>query len=143
MFVCPATPLLEPENYQVFLWFPSTPLLGPDLIFGHNRLFPRLFNSFLYYHLVIRRYCVLTWFLDESSRKQINIIRTYKPETAVAQWLTCCATNRKFAGSIPAGVSGFSVDIKSFRSHYGSGVDSASNRSEYQEHFLGVKVAGA
>jgi hypothetical protein len=31
----------------------------------------------------------------------------------------------------------------SFRSHYGSGVDSASNRNEYQEHFLGVKAAGA
>jgi hypothetical protein len=25
--------------------------------------------------------------------------------TAVAQWLRCCATNRKVAGSIPAGVS--------------------------------------
>jgi len=24
--------------------------------------------------------------------------------TAVAQWLRCCATNRKVAGSIPAGV---------------------------------------
>ena len=32
--------------------------------------------------------------------------------------------------------------IKSFRSHYGPGVDSASNRNEYQEHFLGVKAAG-
>ena len=31
----------------------------------------------------------------------------------------------------------------SFRSHYGPGVDSASNRNEYQEHFLGVKAAGA
>jgi len=31
------------------------------------------------------------------------------------------------------------VDIKSFRSHYDHGVDSASNRNEYQEHFLGVK----
>jgi len=38
---------------------------------------------------------------------------------AVAQWLSCCATNRNVAGSIPAGVSGFFVDIKSFRSHYG------------------------
>ena len=28
-------------------------------------------------------------------------------ETAVAQWLRCCATNRKVAGSIPAGVNGF------------------------------------
>jgi len=32
---------------------------------------------------------------------------------------------------------------KSFRSHYGSGVDSASNRNKYQEYFLGVKAAGA
>ena len=31
----------------------------------------------------------------------------------------------------------------SFRSHYGPGVDSASNINEYQEHFLGVKAAGA
>jgi len=38
----------------------------------------------------------------------------------------------KVAGSIPAGVSGFFIDIKSFRSHYGPGVDSASNRNEYQ-----------
>jgi len=30
-----------------------------------------------------------------------------------------------------------------FRSHYGPGVDSASNRNEYQDHFLGIKVAGA
>jgi len=52
--------------------------------------------------------------------------------TAVAQWLRCCATNRKVAGSIPAGVSGFFIDIKSFRSHHGPGVDSASNRNDYQ-----------
>ena len=32
---------------------------------------------------------------------------------------------------------------KSFRSHYGPGVDSASNRNEYQEYFLGIKAAGA
>jgi hypothetical protein len=32
---------------------------------------------------------------------------------------------------------------QSFRSHYGPGVDSASNRNEYQEYFLGVKAAGA
>ena len=35
------------------------------------------------------------------------------------------------------------IDIKSFRSHYGPGVDSAPNRNEYQEYFLGVKAAGA
>ena len=30
--------------------------------------------------------------------------------TAVAQWLRCCATNRKVAGSILASVSGFFID---------------------------------
>jgi len=44
---------------------------------------------------------------------------------------------------IPAGVIGFFIDIKSFRWHYGPGVDSASNRNEYQEYFLGLKAAGA
>ena len=57
--------------------------------------------------------------------------------TAVAQWLRYCASNRKVAGSIPAGV------IKSFRSHYGPGVNSTPNTNEYQEHFLGVNSAGA
>ena len=52
--------------------------------------------------------------------------------TAVAQWLRCCATKPKVAGSIPV-----------FRKHYGPGVDSASNRNEYQEYFLGIKAAGA
>ena len=60
-----------------------------------------------------------------------NYFRTVM--TAVAQWLRCCATDRKVAGSISAG------DIKSFRSHCGPGVDSASNRNEYKEHFLGGK----
>jgi len=63
--------------------------------------------------------------------------------TAVAQWLRCCATNRKVAGSIPASVSGFFIDIKFLRSHYGPRVDSTSNRNEYQEYFLGIKAAGA
>jgi len=31
----------------------------------------------------------------------------------------------------------------SFRSHYAPGVDSASNRNEDQEYFLGVNAAGA
>jgi len=62
--------------------------------------------------------------------------------TLTSQWLRCCATNRKVAGSILVGVSGF-IEIKSFRSHYGPGVDSASNRNEYQEYFLGLKAAGA
>jgi len=61
----------------------------------------------------------------------------------VAQWLRCCDTNWKVAGSIPDVVNGFFFDIIYFRSHYGPGVDSASNRNEYQVHFLRVKAAGA
>ena len=49
--------------------------------------------------------------------------------TALAQWLRRCATNWKVTGSILASVSGFFIDIKSFRSHYGPGVDSTSNRN--------------
>jgi len=45
-------------------------------------------------------------------------------------------------GSITAGFSGFFIGIKTFRSHYGPGVDPASNRNEYQEYFLRVKAAG-
>ena len=36
----------------------------------------------------------------------------------------------------------FSVTY-SFRLHHGPGVDSAPSKNEYQEHFLGVKAAGA
>jgi len=36
----------------------------------------------------------------------------------------------------------FFIDII-LRPHYGPGVDSASNRNEYQEYFMGVKAAGA
>jgi len=61
---------------------------------------------------------------------------------AVAQWLRCCATNRKVAGSIPAGVSGFFIELFIPIAH-DPGVDSASNRNGYQEYFLGVKTAGA
>ena len=32
---------------------------------------------------------------------------------------------------------------QSFRSHCDPGVDSVSNRNEYQEYFLGVNAAGA
>jgi len=37
----------------------------------------------------------------------------------------------------------FFIDIKPLRSHHCPGVDSASNRNEYQEYLLGVKGAGA
>jgi hypothetical protein len=49
----------------------------------------------------------------------------------------------KSESPMPAGVSGFFIDVKSLRSYYGPGVDSVTNRNEYQEHFLGLKAAGA
>jgi len=58
---------------------------------------------------------------------------------AVAQWLRRCAANRKVAVSIPDCVMEFFMDIKTFRSHYGPGVDSASNRNEYHGAFPGGK----
>jgi len=36
----------------------------------------------------------------------------------------------------------WNFSLTSFRSHYGPGVDSASNRNENQGYFLGVKTAG-
>ena len=61
--------------------------------------------------------------------------------STVVKILCYKSEGRWFAGA--ASVSGFFIDIKSFRSHYGPGVDSACNRNEYQEHILGVKAAGA
>ena len=63
--------------------------------------------------------------------------------TAVAQWLRCCATNWKVAGSIPDGVIGISHWHNPPYRTYGPEVDTASNRNEYQEDFLGVNAAGA
>jgi len=57
--------------------------------------------------------------------------------TAVAQWLRCCATNRKVTGSMSAGVIGFFIDIILLIVLSPWGVESASNRNEYQEYFLG------
>ena len=61
--------------------------------------------------------------------------------TAVAQWLRYCATNQEVVGSIPDGVIGvFHLHNTSDRT-MALGVDSASNRNEYQENFLGVNAA--
>jgi hypothetical protein len=51
-------------------------------------------------------------------------------------WLRHCATSRKVAGSIPDGVGIFLL-------HNGPGVDTVSDRSEYQEYFLELKAADA
>ena len=98
------------------------------------------FFFFFFFFFPPRTQCITGMFLGEFPY-HINRINKVRPW--MCQWLRCCATNRKVAGSIPASVIGFFIDIKSFRSHYGPGVDSASNRNEYQKHFLGVKAAGA
>jgi hypothetical protein len=56
--------------------------------------------------------------------------------TAVAQWLRYCVTNQKVAGSIPDGVMEIFIDINPSDLTMALGVDSASNRNEYQEYFL-------
>ena len=45
-------------------------------------------------------------FLDDELLVDISLKYQFKRGTAVAQWLKCCATNRKVTGSIPAGVIG-------------------------------------
>ena len=54
-------------------------------------------------------------------------------------WLRHCATDRKVADSIPDGVIGIFLLAQSFRPHCGPGVDSACNRNECKEYFLGVR----
>jgi len=52
-----------------------------------------------------------------------GVITRCRRGTAVAHWLRCCATNRKVASSILLVSLEFFIDIKTFRSHYGPGVD--------------------
>ena len=53
-----------------------------------------------------------------------------------------CASSRTVPESIPGGVTGFIVTY-SFRPYHGPGVDLDASENEYQEHFLGLKAAGA
>jgi len=76
------------------------------------------------------------WPTDHRIQDTHNTVPFVAWETMVAQWLRRYATNQKVAGSIPAGVIRFFIDIEYFRSHCGPGVDSASTRNEYQEHAL-------
>jgi hypothetical protein len=55
--------------------------------------------------------------------------------TRYRSWLRHYAKSRKVPDTIPDGVFEFFQFIQSFQPHYGSGVDSASNRNEYQESF--------
>ena len=59
--------------------------------------------------LKTRQFWLLFWCMCEKCWSvHLNNSKTYLKgvETAVAQWLRCCVTNRKVAGSIPGGVIG-------------------------------------
>jgi len=79
-------------------------------------------------------YHVVLTTLRSSCTSQYFYRALFKDGTAVELWFRCCVTNRKVAGSTPASVIGFFIDITYFRTHYGPGIDSASNRNEYQEY---------
>ena len=69
-----------------------------------------------------------------------DVIIIVPSHSSVAQWLRCYATNRKVTGSIPAGVSVIGI----FHWHKVLPialwlVAPASNRNEYQQHYLGGK----
>jgi hypothetical protein len=72
-----------------------------------------------------------------------SVIPNWLWGTAVAQWLRCCATNRKVASSIPDGV------IEIFLWHNPSdrtmalGLTQSLTEMSTRRIFLGVKAAGA
>jgi len=89
----------------------------------------------------MRQYCscILRSLMNALYRSQ-NILREIKHKIPSnvdrgGTVVKCCAINRKVAGSIPAGVIGI-FHWHKIRSHNGPGVDSTSNRNEYQEHLL-------
>ena len=119
---------------KLYIWI--RPLYGAETwtLWKLRKKYPESFEMY---------YCRRTEKINSADCVRNEVLHRVEERTAVAQWLRCCATNRRVAGSIPAGVSGFFIDVKTFRSHYGPAVDSASNRNEYQEYFVGVKAAGA
>ena len=64
-------------------------------------------NIYIFFNLLFHPTAVKTWPIEMSE----ILLSTYTKGTAVAQWLRCCATNRKVAGSIPDGVMEFFTDI--------------------------------
>jgi hypothetical protein len=68
---------------------------------------------------------------------QITLALVGPGGTRYRSWLRHYATTRKVAGSIPNEVIGLFQFTETFQPHYGTGVDSASNRNEYQESSWG------
>ena len=112
---------------------------GAEKLFDHPVLYTLLLSPFVTPQVQLRKQSFSSVCTNVLNFQELSDYTV----TAVAQWLSCRVTNRKDAGSTPAGVGGFFIDINSFRLHCGPGVESASNKNEYQEYFLGVKAAGA
>ena len=94
-------------------WVQMTPTLAA--VYCLDSAFNKATNTwraFRMYYLIKKhiRHCMVWAFEGDLklTKKQFfsNIFCPYIPRTAVAQWLMCCATNRKVAGSIPDGVIG-------------------------------------
>ena len=90
-------------------------------IYRHNSIYTLLYISKYilmcgYMYILISVYKYIFILLQINTYLYINYISIYtyiREGIAVAQWLRCCATNRKVAVSIPAGFIGFSL-TKSF-----------------------------
>ena len=70
----------------------------------------------------------------------IQDVLELKNYNSCAKGLRCCATSRKVPGSMPAGVSGFFIEIILPITLWPWG---RLNRNDYQEYFLGVKATCA
>jgi hypothetical protein len=66
-----------------------------------------------------------------------HTVHCYLGGTRWCSWFRNCVTSWKVAGSIPDGVTGIFHCHNTFGRTKSLGVDSASNRKEYQEYFLG------
>jgi len=125
-----------PKTYFFFNSWETLAILSSTVTLGvesHCGLFLYLF-IYSWPDLTRKRVWPLQW---------INCILYISTRgTRWRSWLRLWATSRKVVGSIPDGVT----EIIHWRNPSGRTmtlVDSASNRNEYQEYFLGVKAAGA
>jgi len=114
------------------------------LPFTQLTLADHLFQSIYDRRVAHRRYLhptsAVTAWLPSRLKKNTNVIqwgpRWHSGEGAVLQ------IRKSLVRSQLVSLELF-IDIKSFYSRYGPGDDSACNGNEYQEHFLGIKAAGA
>ena len=81
---------------------------------------------------VVKSFLISLHFVDLSSH---NILLTSNN----CQFVEVLRHKQEYAGLIPDVVIRIFHGLKSFWSHYGPGVDSVSNRNEYQRSSFGVK----